>query len=128
MGVLMFVRIQSQPSRKRLRDDVMISTKYLGWIEGILKKMDFVTFDRFIDISHLGEVVVYGWIDRKQDSYKDFVVLVFFFNEKKRDIIPYTSSKEYSERILKIVDPKTKHFDCSRVENVFKIPNCIRLK
>lgn len=88
--------------------------------------MDFVVFDRFIDISHLGEVAIYGWIDRKQDSYKDFVLLVFFFNEKKRDIIPYTSSKEYSERILKIVDPEAKHLDCSRVENVFKISNCIR--
>lgn len=45
------------------------------WIEETLDRLPFVTWDRYVEFETL--IRVYGWIEREEDEYKDFVLLDF---------------------------------------------------
>lgn len=94
------------------------------WVQEILSKLNFVNWDRFIFVEE-NYISVFGWIDRKGELIKDFVVLGFDLNKKISYFI-LTSSKKYSKRISKIM--KTEHFDCERIENFYDIPNMIKVE
>jgi hypothetical protein len=50
-----------------------MSPKMARLVVDVCNELPFVNWDRFIDLS--STVLVFGWIDRKQDSYKDFVTV-----------------------------------------------------
>lgn len=93
-----------------------------------LGKFPFVQWDRFVyvdDGPRIG-ICAYGWIDRKNDAYKDFFCLDIYTNG---EVLYITSSKKYSLQICKIItggDGKG-HTNCKRIEDHFDIPNCIKL-
>jgi hypothetical protein len=92
-------------------------------IPKILAKLDFVNWDRYFVWQ--GGQSIFGWIDRPQDSYKDFVLIDFPDNSKEVQFA--TSSKEYSGKIASILRLNNFHSECKRVEDRFDIKNCIRL-
>lgn len=90
------------------------------WIEKVLDKFDFVEWDRFSSFKHV--VRVYGWIDREEDDYKDFVHLEF--NLKSKDVLFLgSSSSKYDEEIMNVLNDvlgnKDCMVECERVENHF---------
>ena len=94
------------------------------WIKQQLKKLSYVRWDRYFLFGDYG-MVVFGWIDRLQDEYKDFVTLEFNLN-KKQVVFFTTSSAERSPDISKTFD--FEHDDCERIENEFDIENCIKIR
>lgn len=102
--------------------------KNKGWIEARLKELEFVEWDRYYP---LGEwIAIYGWIDRKKDSYKDFVLVLMDHSEKEVKEF-HTSSANYSEKIDSILfgsNENSEHNECRRVEDKFKIENMIELQ
>ena len=92
------------------------------WIEGTLKELDFVEWDRYYSYGH--HLAFYGWIDREKDDYKDFVVVIL--NNENRLISGYhTSSAEYTEKIGGILD--IGHSECQRVEGKLVIDNVVEV-
>jgi len=103
-----------------------IDEKDILWVESVLRKLDFVKWDRYgADVNK--NVAVYGWIDRPKDNYKDFIVLDFkTSNPLHIDYI--SSSARYATKIHKLLYGTTaKLGECLRVEDKFKIKNCIKL-
>jgi hypothetical protein len=100
-----------------------------NYIEKLLEKFKFVHWDRFTESDT--EINFYGWIDRKQDNYKDFLVLTIGKGNWKRKKPPVwfiTSSKKYSKKIIKILRHKEKnHLSCKRIENYYVIKNSIHI-
>lgn len=96
------------------------------FIENVLGRLDFVKWDRYFEV---GEELItfFGWID-KSESYKDFLVVDFWFREKELMSIGgfVTSSKEHSKRIANILG--VEHSVCERVENFCDLNNVIRLE
>lgn len=96
-------------------------------IEHMLNRLPMVTWDRYAGTD--GMYVVYGWIEREQDSYKDFVVIDFeFLPEDKWTVGFCTSSAKYSEEIHKLLEMTSEHSPCIRVEGTFKSVKAVRLK
>lgn len=98
------------------------------WISNILEQFPFVQWDRF---GHFKNIVrVYGWIERKNDDYKDFVHFEFRLDDQKLYFLG-TSSEKYSEQINDIlndiIDEESGHVPCQRVENHFDVENSIQL-
>lgn len=104
----------------------MVKAENKAWIEKILKKFEFIQWDRFI--LHKGDdskfLDVFGWIDREKDSYKDFILIEFDVKAKQCYLLA-TSSDKYSERICQMFN--TEHNKCRRVEDNFHIENSIKL-
>jgi hypothetical protein len=80
-------------------------------------ELPFVNWDRFIDCG--STVVIFGWIDRKQDSYKDFVSVEI---NSRGQVEFTTSSAEYSQSISEIYAaygrlPSGAHLPCQRIED-----------
>lgn len=92
-------------------------------VKNAMEKLDFVQWDR------MTEHAVYGWIDREQDGYKDFVVMyIDSIMWSMQDIAYVTSSEKYSLEIGKrLGHDVSRHSHCSRVEDNFDIKNCIKL-
>ena len=83
----------------------------------VCNELPFVNWDRLIDCG--STVVVFGWIDRKQDSYKDFVCTEI---NSKGHVEFTTSSAEYSQNISEIYAaygrlPAGAHLPCQRIED-----------
>ena len=98
------------------------------FIEGCLKDLDFVSWDRFIDYIQDGKRIlrIYDWIAR-EDNYQDFIMLEILLDETKVSYL--TSSNSYTQEISKILYGNyNTHNICRRVENIFKVKNCIKLK
>jgi hypothetical protein len=94
-----------------------MSPKMARLVVDVCNELPFVNWDRFIDLS--STVLVFGWIDRKQDSYKDFVTVEV---NSKGQLEYTTSSAEYSEEISEIYMaygrlPRGVHESCQRVED-----------
>lgn len=93
-----------------------------------MKALPFVKWDRYTDGGPI--VYLYGWIDREQDAYKDFVVLEYYYSTA--DISFVTSSAKYSQEIAKrLFGEASDHEPCLRVEagfQEFEISNVIKLK
>jgi hypothetical protein len=96
------------------------------WVTIVLKRFDYINWDRFFYncYGERDELTVFGWIDRDQDSYKDFVVLWFDFKKWKWEVCA-TSSTKYSNELVQKSGAET-HVPCQRVESVFNIENCIK--
>jgi len=104
------MRNQQQVKMEQSKIDVIIN---------VLKKLDFVNWDRYFGEGN--DLTFVGWIDR-EDEKKDFVVLDF----SVKPIWFATSSKKYSREIADILNQE--HSDCKRVEYFCDIPNVIKLK
>ena len=116
---------------------MIVEVETAKWIEEALSLFPFVMWDRFV-VSDVvddkgrptGEraMIVYGWIAREKDAYKDFVVLDFRLKEKRAYYV-CTSSNKYSEEIAeKIMGEKKEHNRCERVEQNFDIINSVKLR
>ena len=94
-----------------------MTPKMASVITEVCNELHFVNWDRFIDCGNT--MVIFGWIDRKQDHYKDFITLEI----TSRGHVQFTtSSAEYSEAISDIFAgygriPKGNHQPCQRVED-----------
>lgn len=99
------------------------------WIAEKLAALTFVEWDRFTMGDWTGEqyVAIYGWMDRYEDDYKDFILM--FFWPESGSFRFNTSSEERSAEIHEILfgDPDEGHNQCHRVEHSFDIPNAIDL-
>lgn len=104
------------------------------WVEKVLSHITYVNWDRFFYncYGERDELTVFGWIDREQDAYKDFAALFFDFKKWEWEVAAISSQK-YSNKIVekwaqdkKISDPM--HIPCQRVEDMFKMENCIKNK
>jgi len=99
--------------------------------------LPFVQFDRMVECNSKGKyrgyVLIYGWIKR-EDLHEDYVELryiKFLGKENRRGFLELqfsTSSAEYTKEINKILFEDNNHIGCQRVEEVFDIENCIKLK
>lgn len=97
--------------------------KQKPWIEGKLRKLDFVQWDRYY--SYGNGIAFFGWIEREQDEYKDFAVLIL--NPHFRAVEGYhCSSPKYSEEIGERLD--IGHSDCQRVQDKLSIDNMIEVE
>jgi hypothetical protein len=94
-----------------------MSPKMAKILTKVCNELPFVNWDRFIDCGRM--VVVFGWIDREKDSYKDFVSV----EVSQRGYVDFTtSSAKYSETISKIYAshghlPSEAHEPCQRIED-----------
>ena len=97
----------------------------------VCNELPFVNWDRFIDCS--STVVVFGWIDREKDNYKDFVSV----EVSRRGYVDFTtSSAKYSEIISEIYIkhgrlPASGHLPCQRIEDneqLANVKNMIRIR
>ena len=86
-------------------------------VTDVCNELPFVNWDRFIDYG--SSVLVFGWIDREKDNYKDFVCIEI----SSRGYVEFTtSSAKYSETISDIYAshgrlPSGEHKSCQRVED-----------
>lgn len=94
-------------------------------------ELPFVNWDRFVDCGRT--VVVFGWIDREKDSYKDFVCVEI----THRGHVDFTtSSAEYSETISNIYVKHGRlssgaHESCQRIEDsqqLSGVENAIKIR
>lgn len=107
----------------------ILTKKQSDFVEDCMEDLYFVQWDRFIKMFEDGcnKLKVYGWIAREKDSYKDFVVLEIRLDKLEADFL--TSSEVYTEEIAAILSGSTQaHDTCKRVESMFKIDNCVKLK
>lgn len=94
-----------------------------AFLEGVMRDLTFVKWDRYAGDDEY--VDIYGWIDRDEDAYKDFILLSF----DKTGLLRFTtSSAAYSDAIHRIITGvKEGHNACQRVEGFFNVPNAIKL-
>ena len=95
-----------------------------------MEHLEFVEWDRYTTGAWNADVdyiTVYGWIDRENDDYKDYVQLMMWSNND--NIMFNTSSAKYTEQIYEILfdEPLDEHNDCKRVENAVEIDNVVEL-
>ena len=100
-------------------------------VTDVCNELPFVHWDRFVDCG--GTVVVFGWIDREKDNYKDFVCV----EVSRRGYVEFTtSSAQYSEIISDIYVshgrlPPGVHEPCQRIEDndrLAGIKNVVRIR
>ncbi len=99
-----------------------ILNNHKGQFESMMNALPFVDWDRYSGDEEV--VSVYGWIDRDEDSYKDFVIIGV---DKNGDSYYDTSSAKYSAEIHKLLAMQGKHSDCQRVEDFFDVKNAVKL-
>jgi hypothetical protein len=113
----------------------MDNKDFRKFIRRKLEKADFVEWDRYTEWNWEGDKVVrvYGWIDR-EDSHEDFVLLEFVRNDGDAKVLS-TSSSDYSEELLHIIEDVDyeemgeEHVECNRVEDLYPdIENKIELE
>lgn len=95
------------------------------WIEKVLESLPFVKWDRFIAKLAFKEIIVYGWIDRDKDAYKDFIVLKM--NTHRKTVSYVTSTVEWHGAIEQRLFRRSNPPKCVRVEEYFKVENSIKL-
>lgn len=92
-------------------------------VASVLNSLEMVRWDRCVKREATADnptrVTAYGWIDRDQDAYKDFVVI--FFSDH-RPIGYTTSSAKWSAEISRRLFGESQsagHRECERIEDVF---------
>lgn len=99
------------------------------WIADKLADVPVVEWDRFVVEDHDGDqcVRIYGWVDREDDEYKDFVIARVW---PEHESIGYTTSSdkwtEYLHHEWIGGDPDG-HNECRRVELTFDVENAVEL-
>ena len=97
-----------------------------------IKRLSFVMWDRCTGDQNSGQL--FGWCPHyslidgawiKHKTQQDFVLM--WFDEGL--VYAYmTSSAYYSKKICRLLDFKSEHVDCKRVEHMFpEVENCIQL-
>ena len=108
-----------------------MTPKMAKLVTDVCNELPFVRWDRFIDCH--SSVVVFGWIDREKDSYKDFVSVEVL----PRGYVQFTtSSAKYSETISDIYVshgrlPSGAHEPCQRVEDdpqLTEVKNVVKIR
>ena len=113
----------------RVEGDTEVPQK--DWIESLLESLGMVEWDRFVRAEDDGLGVyfdIYGWIDREEDAYKDFILLRVFPETDENMRMFTTSSDRYHAEINEILfgeSAETNH--CQRVEHTFEVPNVVEL-
>lgn len=89
-------------------------------LRNILSKLEYVQWDRYTELQNENLETIYrlyGWINRKNDKYKDFIVIEYNTDTKKYSLIS-TSSAKYSHQITKDLDIQT-HTECKRIQDLY---------
>ena len=116
-------------------EDLQVS-KFLSpglkaWCEQVLSSFTFVKWDRFIRTKMVNGphmLTCYGWIDRAQDAYKDFVVIDLVLDDQRVNYV-VSSSAEYGAKISELCGYSSdREKTCVRIENEFDVPNSVKLK
>ena len=98
-----------------------MKSKMAKTVTDVCNELPFVNWDRFIDCND--SVMLFGWIDREEDSYKDFVCV----EVSGRGYVSFTtSSAKYSETISDIYVSQGRllpgtHRPCQRVEDSYQL-------
>lgn len=97
-------------------------------MEEMLSRPEFVQWDRFTEGVVDGDLRfdVYGWINRPNDQYLDFVLLTMW--PESEDCAFTTSSARYSDTLYQLwtgEDPDEDHNPCKRVQEAFDVNNVI---
>lgn len=79
----------------------------------MMNRLPMVTWDRCVRPGDW--LIVYGWIDRAQDTRKDFVVVEFYDGELYGAT---TSSARWSAEISQQLFAGAGHSDCERIRDV----------
>lgn len=108
-------------------DDLDIPPVFEDVITETLNDLPFVEWDRFYEASDI-EYVVFGWIEREDDEYKDYVQIRFWMESPGEYGCTYsTSSARYTEEIGDRLG--VGHAECNRVESHFSdVENVIELE
>jgi len=99
-------------------------------LKGPMADLPFVEWDRYTtgawDDTH-DYVKAYGWIEREDDDYKDYVILTTWSGTDTLNFV--TSSSEYTEQIHEILFDESLdgHDECQRIEDAVDIPNVVSL-
>lgn len=102
-------------------------------LEKYLDLLYFVKWDRYTEAQFdpwRFQYTFFGWIDRKKDNYKDFIVLRICGEKdgEEQDVEYTTSSADRSKEIGELLGfPEDDHIDCKRVESFFDVENSVRL-
>lgn len=105
-------------------------------VEDVMTDLPFVDWDRGVkyECDGLKRIVIYGWIEREEDAYKDFVVIGIYEKEDVEEAtVDYiaSSSSKYSEEIHRRLFPDEdteEHNECFRLEDKFDIQNLVRIR
>ena len=95
-----------------------------------MASLEFVEWDRY-STGQWDEkrdyLIVYGWIEREDDDYKDYVELRTWTGTDQINFS--TSSSEFTELIYEILydDNLENHHECQRVEDDLDIPNVVSI-
>lgn len=111
----------SEPIKTHVRERVV----------AMLNALHFVHWDRYIKVPDQDSYSFYGWIDRKKDNYKDFIVVEYVPQGLHTYYWVYTtSSAEKDPEIQMIIDGEVgKGIPCQRTEYLLpELKNVIRLK
>ena len=108
-----------------------MTSKIAQIVTDVCNELPFVNWDRFIDCGRT--VVIFGWIDRENDNYKDFVCV----EVSRRGYVEFTtSSAKHSNNISNIYVshgrlPAGTHEPCRRIEDndrLAGVKNVIRIR
>jgi hypothetical protein len=114
-----------------MSDNVDGEVPQKGWIESLLESLEMVQWDRFVraEDDKLGVYFdIYGWIDRDEDAYKDFILLRVFPETDENLRMFTTSSDCYHDEINEILFGDTGESNhCQRVEHTFEVPNVVEI-
>lgn len=100
-----------------------LSEKNKRAIEDMLTRFYFVRWDRCVP--EPSRITFYGWIDRPQDSYKDFISLEL----EDGEWYFITSSVARHAQIFEILGISEEDtYPCKRIEHHFSVENAIKLK
>ena len=87
-----------------------------------LNKLPRVKWDRMSQ--KRGHLYIFGWIDRKKDSYKDFFLIDFVKGNPRNYCSSDTKFNLKYGKILGLYNQK-----CERIEDLFKgVKNVVKLK
>lgn len=103
-----------------VESDHFIDSRLL--VPPILNLFPEVVCDRLVRSK--GEMMIYGWIDREQDEYKDFIILEFDIDGVRQMT---TSSAKYSKEFATRLGWENDHDDCERAEDYFDNVKCVKL-
>jgi hypothetical protein len=114
-----------------MSDNVDEDVPQKGWIESLLESLEMVQWDRFVraEDDRLGVYYdIYGWIDRDEDAYKDFILLRVFPETDENLRMFTTSSDDYHDEINEILFGDTSESNhCQRVEHTFDVANVVEI-
>lgn len=108
--------------------------QFYSIVRDVLTDLPFVEWDRGTEWTYEGRkcLNIYGWINRENDDYKDFVLVGVYEEENKEEadvVFHGTSSEKYSEEIHRRLFPEDDletHDECFRLENRFDVDNVVR--